>query len=326
MPPDFSKSKPKIVVLDGYTLNPGDLSWEPLRTLGDVQVFDYTPPEAVLPRTADADILVINKVRLGSEVLLVLPRLRCIVVTATGYNNVDIAAARAQGIVVCNARAYSTEAVVQHVFALLLELTNAVGAHHQSVQAGHWAAQPHFAYTLQPIHELASKVMGIYGFGNIGQRVGEVARAFGMQVLATHKHPERDARPWVKFVSLEALFEQSDVVSLHAPLSAANEGIVNTDLLRRMKSEALLINTGRGGLINEKDLRHALESGWLAGAALDVLTTEPPPPDHPLLQAPRCIITPHLAWASAQARRRLMDITVQNVAAFLNGTPQNVVS
>ncbi len=326
MSPDFSKPKPKIVVLDGHTLNPGDLSWDPLHAQGDVQIFDYTTPEALLSRAADADVLVINKVQLGKAALQALPRLRCIVVTATGYNNVDIAAARTQGIVVCNARAYSTEAVVQHVFALLLELTNAVGAHYQSVQAGYWAAQPHFAYTLQPIHELAGKVMGIYGFGNIGQRVGEVARAFGMQVLATHKHPERDARPWVQFVSLETLFEQSDVVSLHAPLSAANESIVNTGLLRRMKPDALLINTGRGGLIHEKDLRLALESGWLAGAALDVLTTEPPPPDHPLIQAPRCLITPHLAWASVQARRRLMDITVQNVAAFLKGMPQNVVS
>ncbi len=326
MPPDFSKSKPKIIVLDGYTLNPGDLSWEPLRTIGDVQVFDYTPPEVVSSRSADADILVVNKVRLGSEVLLALPRLRCVAVTATGYNNVDIAAARTQGIVVCNARAYSTEAVVQHVFALLLELTNAVGAHNHSVQTGHWSAQPHFAYTLQPIHELYGKVMGIYGFGNIGQRVGEVARAFGMEVLAVHKHPERDARPWVRFVSLEELFVRSDVVSLHAPLSTANEGIVNAHLLRLMKPEAMLINTGRGGLINEKDLRHALEAGWLAGAALDVLTAEPPPPDHPLLEAPRCLITPHIAWASVQARRRLMDITVQNVTAFLNGAPQNVVS
>lgn len=319
------KQSPKIVVLDGHTLNPGDLSWKDLHALGDVQIFDFTHSGEVAGRAAGAHIILVNKAVIGLSEIAALPDLQCIVVTATGYNNIDVASARARNIAVCNAVGYSTEAVVQHVFALLLELTNAAGAHSRSVHAGDWARQAHFSYTLHPIEELTGKTMGIYGFGNIGRRVGEVAQAFGMQVIASHKHPERDARPGVRFVSLEELFALSDIVSLHAPLSAANAGIVNTALLEKMKPSALLINTGRGGLINEPDLRRALEKGFLAGAALDVLSTEPPPPDHPLIGAPNCIITPHVAWASVQARRRLMDISVRNVKAFLEGNPQNVV-
>jgi glycerate dehydrogenase len=318
--------KPKIAVLDGYTLHPGDLSWDALSALGDLTVYDYTPTELLEKRAEGANILLVNKALLHRELIFKLPDLKCIVVTATGYNNVDTVAAGERGIVVCNAVGYSTEAVVQHVFALLLELTNAVGAHEQSVRRGDWAAQQHFSYTLKPIVELAGKTMGIYGFGNIGKRVGEVAQAFGMQVIATHKHPERDARPGLRFVSLEALFEQSDVVTLHAPLGPANTGIVNASLLQRMKPGALLINTGRGGLINEPDLRRALEEGHLAGAALDVLSVEPPPAAQPLIGAPNCIVTPHLAWATLEARRRLMDICVSNVAAFLQGRPQHVVN
>lgn len=318
-------ARPKIVVLDGYNLNPGDLSWAALETLGDVSIHDFTSPEDVPGRAAGARVLLVNKTLIHREVMSLLPDLQCIVVTATGYNNIDIPAAREQGIVVCNAVGYSSEAVVQHVFALLLELTNAVGNHDRSVKAGDWAAQRSFCYTLQPIHEIMGKTMGIYGFGNIGRRVGEVAQAFGMQVLATHKHPERDARPGVRFVPIEQLFEESDVISLHAPLSAANAGIVNANLLARTKPSALLINTGRGGLVNEADLLTALQSGTLAGAGLDVLSIEPPSADHPLIGAPNCIVTPHIAWASVQARQRLMDICVQNVRAFLSGTPQNVV-
>ncbi len=321
----FLDRRPKITVLDGHTLNPGDLSWDALSSLGEVIIYDQTPSEQVLQRAEGADIILVNKALLREPVLSALPDLKCIVVTATGYNNVDVAAARSMGITVCNAVGYSTEAVVQHVFALLLELSNGVGEHSRSVHQGYWSSQPHFAYTLHPIHELTGSTMGIYGFGNIGRRVAEVAQAFGMQVIATHKHPERDARPGVRFVDLETLFEQSDVVSLHAPLSAANAGIVNAALLNRMKPSAWLINTGRGGLINEEDLRAALEAGRLAGAGLDVLSVEPPPSAHPLIGAPNCVITPHLAWASVQARRRLMSISVENVRAFLEGTPQNVV-
>jgi glycerate dehydrogenase len=325
MSTNTKSTRPKIVVLDGYNLNPGDLSWAALEAVGATAIYDFSAPEEVVERSLGAAILLVNKTLINRQIMSLLPDLQCIVVSATGYNNIDTVAARELGIPVCNAVGYSTEAVVQHVFALLLELTNATGRHHDSVQAGDWAAQRSFCYTLQPIHEIARKTFGIYGFGNIGRRVCEVAQAFGMQVLATHKHPERDARPGVRFVTIEQLFEESDVISLHAPLSAANTGIVNAALLARMKPSALLINTGRGGLINEPDLLVALQNNILAGAGLDVLSVEPPAAGHPLLSAPNCIVTPHLAWASVQARQRLMDICVQNVQAFLNGSPQNRV-
>jgi glycerate dehydrogenase len=325
MPREILQNKPRIVVLDGFTLNPGDLSWVPLEEMGSLSIYDYTPKDQITERAGDAEIILVNKAPITANILRELRKIRCIVVTATGYNNIDLDVARSLNIRVCNAVGYSTEAVVQHVFALLLELTNSVGMHNTSVQRGDWAAQPHFAYTLQSISELSGKTMGIYGFGNIGKRVSEVAMAFGMRILATHKHPERDARPGVEFVSLETLFSKSDVISLHAPLNATNLGIVNSHLLDLMKPGAFLINTGRGGLIHEADLTEALKGNKIGGAALDVLSMEPPPPDHPLCRAPHCIITPHIAWASVEARRRLMEITIANVRAFLEGQPQNIV-
>lgn len=316
----------KIIALDGRTLNPGDLSWEGLSTFGEYEIHDFTPEEQVVERGRPADILLVNKVVLGKDELAQLPNLKCICVTATGYNNVDLQAARERGIPVCNAVGYSTDSVAQHVFALLLALTNKVYQHHISVQAGEWQRSDDFAYTLHTLPELAGKIFGIYGFGRIGQRVADLAQAFGMKILATHKHPERDARPGVEFVSLEELFERSDVISLHAPLSEANREIVNAQLLQRMKSTAYLINTGRGGLIQEADLKLALQEGQLAGAALDVLSTEPPKEGNVLISAPNCILTPHLAWASLEARQRLMDITLNNIRAFQAGAPQNVVN
>jgi glycerate dehydrogenase len=316
----------KIIALDGRTLNPGDLSWEGLSTCGEYEIHDFTPEEQVVERGRPADILLVNKVVLGKDELAQLPNLKCICVTATGYNNVDLQAARERGIPVCNAVGYSTDSVAQHVFALLLALTNKVYQHHISVQAGEWQRSDDFAYTLHTLPELAGKIFGIYGFGRIGQRVADLAQAFGMKILATHKHPERDARPGVEFVSLEELFERSDVTSLHAPLSEANREIVNAQLLQRMKSTAYLINTGRGGLIQEADLKLALQEGQLAGAALDVLSTEPPKQGNVLISAPNCILTPHLAWASLEARQRLMDITLNNIRAFQAGAPQNVVN
>jgi glycerate dehydrogenase len=316
----------KIIALDGRTLNPGDLSWEGLSNFGEYEIHDFTPKEQVVERGRPADILLVNKVVLGKNELAQLPNLKCICVTATGYNNVDLQAARERGIPVCNAVGYSTDSVAQHVFALLLALTNKVYQHHISVQAGEWQRSDDFAYTLHTLPELAGKIFGIYGFGRIGQRVADLAQAFGMKILATHKHPERDARPGVEFVSLEALFEQSDVISLHAPLSEANREIVNAQLLQRMKSTAYLINTGRGGLIQEADLKLALQEGQLAGAALDVLSTEPPKEGNVLISAPNCILTPHLAWASLEARQRLMDITLNNIRGFQAGAPQNVVN
>jgi len=316
----------KIIALDGRTLNPGDLSWEGLSNFGEYEIHDFTPKEQVVERGRPADILLVNKVVLGKDELAQLPNLKCICVTATGYNNVDLQAARERGIPVCNAVGYSTDSVAQHVFALLLALTNKVYQHHISVQAGEWQRSDDFAYTLHTLPELAGKIFGIYGFGRIGQRVADLAQAFGMKILATHKHPERDARPGVEFVSLEELFERSDVISLHAPLSEANREIVNAQLMQRMKSTAYLINTGRGGLIQEADLKLALQEGQLAGAALDVLSTEPPKEGNVLISAPNCILTPHLAWASLEARQRLMDITLNNIRGFQAGAPQNVVN
>ncbi len=318
-------NKVNIVALDGYTLNPGDLSWEAIEALGSFKNYDRTPSNQVLERAKNAHILLVNKVQLPHEMLSQLPQLQCICVTATGYNNIDLEAAASKNIVVCNAVGYSTNSVAQHVFALILGLINQVETYQQSVRKGDWSSCPDFCYTLQPILELAGKTIGIYGFGKIGQKVAALAMAFDMQVLATHKHPERDAKAGVKFVDLATLFSESDIVTLHAPLTNRNEGIVNAQLLSKMKPSAYLINTGRGKLINEADLRKALVHRQLAGAGLDVLSEEPPLTNNVLLDAPNCIITPHIAWASQAARARLMNITAQNINAFLKGKPQNVV-
>lgn len=317
---------PIVVALDGFTLNPGDLDWKPLRQLSELTVYDRSQPEEVVERSASADILLVNKQKLSAETIQQLPNLKCICVTATGYNNVNLEAASQRNIPVCNAVGYGSDSVAQHVFALILALINRVELHNTSVQQGHWASCPDFSYTLSPITELAGKTLGIYGFGKIGQQVATIAQAFGMNILSTHKHPERDARPGVDFVPLDELFSRSDIVTLHAPLSSENEAIVNQKLLSKMKPTAYLINTGRGGLIQEQDLAHALKNKQLAGAGLDVLSVEPPTVENPLFGIPNCLITPHLAWASKEARQRLLDITVENVRAFLNGRPQNVVN
>lgn len=254
-----------------------------------------------------------------------LPSLKLIAVSATGYNNVDITAAQERGIAVANVSGYSTPAVVQHVFALLLGLINQVETYHHSVSRGDWAQAPDFSYTLSTLSELTSLRMGIYGLGRIGQAVAKVALAFGMEVLATHKHPQRDAMEGVRFVELDELFRQCNVVSLHAPLSQANSEIVDRALLSSMPKPSYLINTGRGGLINEKDLLACLEDGTLSGAGLDVLSQEPPPANHPLTQAPNCLITPHLAWATQAARSRLLGEVVRNIEAFLNNQERNRV-
>lgn len=317
--------KPNIVVLDGYTLNPGDLSWMKLRALGNTRIHDRTRPEEVVDRAKNAQIILANKQKLSRKTLQALPELKCISVTATGYNNIDVEAAKELGIRVCNVSGYGTTAVAQHVFALMLHFLNQVAAHHQDVLAGGWSAKEDFAYTLSPITELEGKTLGIYGFGQIGQQVGRLGHAFGMEVISKHKHPERDAKSWVKFVDLEELFRESDFLTLHAPLTADNEGLVNRKRLKLMKPSAYLINTGRGGLVNEADLKVALENEELAGAGLDVISQEPPPTDHLLFGVKNCVITPHNAWASREARQRLMDQTVDNVAAFLKGVPVNVV-
>lgn len=316
----------QIAVLDGYTLNPGDLDWQLLESLGTLKVYEHSAPEVLLERAQGQDILVVNKAPITRALMQQLPNLRLITLTATGYNNIDIDAARDLGIRVCNVRGYGSHTVAQHVFALLFSFTNQVWQHHLSVQQGDWSKQSNFCYTLDTLHELQGKVMGIYGLGKIGQSVAQIALAFGMQVLAHHKHPERDARPGVEFVEVKDLFERSDFVTLHAPLSDQNAGFVNESLLNRMKPSAILINTGRGGLIDELDLKAALEGGIIRGAALDVLSVEPPTEDHPLLGLPNCVITPHIAWASQAARQRLIVETKANIEAFMKGETRNQVN
>jgi glycerate dehydrogenase len=315
-----------IVILDGYTLNPGDLNWEGFEAFGDIKIYDRTPEDKVIERAINADILIVNKVNLTLQVLDQLPKLKCICVLATGFNNVDTIAARKKSIPVCNVRGYSSESVTQHVFALILELFNEVAAHHNSVLNKDWSNCPDFSYTLNPIMELSGKTMGIYGFGRIGQAVAKIGLAFGMNIIAKHKHPERDKMEGVEFVDTDHLFINSDIISLHAPLTEESTGLINAQSLQKMKPTAFLINTARGGFIIEKDLKSALESGTIAGAALDVLSAEPPSEDHLLIGIKNCLITPHVAWASVEARQRLMKETIQNIQAFLKGVPRNMVN
>ena len=316
----------KIVVLDGYTLNPGDLDWAPLRSLGETEIFERSNREEIPERGAGAQIILTNKAVLDKPVLEKLKELKLIAVTATGFNNIDVAAADELGILVCNASSYGSASVAQHTFALLLELTNHCGWHSRSVKNGEWSRSVDWSYHLTPMTELAGKTLGIIGFGNIGQRVADIAKGFGMKVLAYHKHPERDKREGVTFVSLEALLQKSDVVSLHCPLTHENKGFINAKNLSMMKPSAFLINTSRGPLINEDDLAEALLSKKINGAALDVLSEEPPPAGHPFTDISNCVITPHHAWATKESRQRLMDIVVENVEAFINGKPQNLVN
>ena len=315
-----------IVVLDGHTLNPGDLSWEELKALGSCALFERSTPAEVLKRGADAQILITNKVPLGREQIQALHNLRYIGVTATGYNIIDVAAARERGIIVTNVPAYGTPSVAQHTFALLLELTQHVGSHSQSVRAGAWVRSPDWCFWEHPLVELDGLTMGIVGFGRIGRAVGELARAFGMQVIIAESPRARELPPYVSSKGLDALFDAADVVSLHCPLSDATRHLVNAARLARMKPTALLLNTSRGPLVDETALADALNAGRIAGAGLDVLSTEPPQPDNPLLTARNCIITPHQAWATRAARSRLMRVAVANVKAFLEGTAQNVVN
>ena len=316
----------KIVVLDGYTLNPGDLDWAPLQGLGETEIFERSNREEIPERGAGAQIILTNKAVLDKPVLEKLKELKLIAVTATGFNNIDVAAADELGILVCNASGYGSASVAQHTFALLLELTNQCGWHSRSVKNGEWSRSVDWSYHLTPMTELAGKTLGIIGFGNIGQRVADIAKGFGMKVLAYHKHPERDKRAGVTFVSLEDLLQKSDVVSLHCPLTHENKGFINAKNLSMMKPSAFLINTSRGPLINEDDLAEALLSKKINGAALDVLSEEPPPAGHPFTDISNCVITPHHAWATKESRQRLMDIVVENVEAFINGKPQNLVN
>ncbi len=310
----------KIVVLDGYTENPGDLSWGPLQELGELTVYDRTPPEAVLERIGDAEAIYTNKTVLSRELIQAMPSVRFIGVLATGYNVVDVQAARERGIVVCNIPTYGTDAVAQYVFALLLELCHHVAHHAQAVQQGRWTACPDFCFWDYPLIELSGKTMGIVGYGRIGRRTAQIARAFGMQVLAYDAFVQAE-----ECVPLDELLGRSDVVSLHCPLFPETKHIIRGETIAKMKDGAILINTSRGPLVDEAALREALTSGKLYGAAVDVVSTEPVQPDNPLLGLENCLITPHIAWAPRESRQRLMDIAVENLRCFLRGAPQNVV-
>lgn len=310
----------KIVVLDGYTENPGDLSWAPLAQLGQLTVYPSTPPELVAQRIAGAQAVILNKVVLDRALIQGAAHLQYIGLLSTGYNVVDLSAARERNIPVTNIPGYATPSVAQFTFALLLELCHQVGRHNQAVQQGKWSSSPHFCFWETPQVELWGKTMGILGYGQIGRQVGAIAQAMGMKVLAAGRSntPSR--------VSLEQLLKESDVISLNCPLTPQTQGIINKDTLAQMKDGAFLINTARGGLIVEADLRQALLSGKLAGAAVDVAGSEPIPMDSPLLGLPNLIITPHIAWAAREARQRLMDILVDNLRAFQQGSPRNVVN
>lgn len=316
----------RICILDGYAANPGDLSWNALQALGDCVVYDRTTPDQLLERAADADILLTNKVAIKSEHMAALPRLKYIGVMATGYNVVDTEAARQRGIVVTNIPAYSTYSVAQMVFAHLLNIAQQVQHHAEAVREGRWSACPDFCFWDTPLLELSGRRIGIVGLGHTGMATARIAMGFGMEVCAYTSKSHLQLPPEIKSMSLDELFSTCDVVSLHCPLTPATRHLVNAERLSLMKRTAILINTGRGPLVNEADLAHALNSGQLAAAGLDVLSEEPPRPDNPLLTARNCYITPHIAWASLAARQRLMDILVSNVQAFLNGHPINVVS
>ena len=313
----------KITILDGHALNPGDLSWDCIKQFGTVSYYDRTEGEDLtVQRIGDSEIILLNKVPITENVLARCPQLKLICVLATGYNVVDCKATAARGIPVCNVPGYGTNAVAQFTFALLLELCHRVGLHSDSVHNGEWSACPDFCYWKTPQMELAGKTMGIIGYGAIGQAVANIARAFGMNVLAysrTH-YPEHS------YVDLDTLLACSDIVSLHCPLFPENTRMINTETIEKMKDGAILLNTARGALIDEAAVTQALKTGKLRGMAADVVCSEPIPDTSPLLAAPNCILTPHMAWAPVESRQRILDATVQNIRAFLAGSPENVVN
>ncbi|HEY6077183.1 MAG TPA: D-2-hydroxyacid dehydrogenase [Polyangiaceae bacterium] len=316
---------PRLVVLDAYTLDPGDNPWTPVMAHGELVTYDRSEPHEVLGRAQGAQVLLTNKTRLDGATLRALPRLRGVCVMATGVNVVDLSVASELGLPVCNVPAYSTASTAQHTIALLLELTNRVGVHDQVVHAGDWVRAPDFSFTVAALTELDGLALGVVGLGAIGRRVAEIARALGMKVLAAGDTRQAGDPDWLLRVPLDELFRRADVVTLHCPLTPATQGLISATRLASMRPSALLINAGRGALVVEADLAQALERGVIAGAALDVLGEEPPRADNPLLRAKNCIITPHIAWLSLAARRRAMAITAANVLGILQGNPQNVV-
>lgn len=317
----------KIVVLDGFTMNPGDLSWGELDKLGTLKVYDRTSPEQLLERTADAEVVLTNKTVINASALRNMPKLKYVGVLATGYNVVDIAVAKELGIVVTNIPAYSTESVAQMVFAHILNITHSVGCYAQEAHAGVWSRQADFSYTNSPLMELYGKRIGIIGLGNTGSATARIAKAFGMEVLAYTSKPQSALPEGVnKATSVEDIFSNSDIVSLHCPLNDKTAEIVNARHLSLMKESAILINTGRGGLVNENDLAEALKAHRIKAAGLDVMVNEPPMENNPLLGLDNCFITPHIAWATYEARTRLMNQTVMNLKSFIEGKTINNVA
>jgi glycerate dehydrogenase len=308
-------------------MNPGDNPWTPVAALGDLVVYDRTPAAQIVERAADAEVILTNKTPLSATTLEQLPRLRFVSVLATGFNIVDVDAAHARAVPVSNVPEYSTDSVAQYVFAVLLHFCHQAALHDRMIRDGHWHRCGDFSFAASPLTELVAKRIGIVGFGRIGRRVGDVAHGLGMEVLAYDVRPANEPgyQPF-SWQTMEVIFEESDVVTLHCPQTSDNIGMINRALLARMKPTALLINAARGGLVNEQDLADALNQGLVAGAALDVLSTEPPPVGHPLLHAKNCLLTPHIAWATLEARRHMMAVTAENIDAFLQGRPQNVVN
>lgn len=317
----------KIVVLDGNALNPGDLSWDCLKQFGEVTVYDRTPEQSmIISRIGQADIIATNKVPIDAAVLDACPSVKLICCLSTGYNVVDIHAAKKRGIPVCNVPDYSTAAVSQFTFALLLELCHRIGHHDEAVHGGRWAACPDFCFWDTPQMELSGKTIGIIGFGRIGRAVGRIARAMGMEVLAYSRSILSEGKEIGTYVDLDTLFRQSDIVSLHCPLFPETEGLINAEAIEKMKNGAILLNTSRGPVIDETAVANALHTGKLRGAAMDVVSEEPINPNNPLLTAPNCILTPHMAWAPVETRQRILDTTIQSINGFLTGTPVNVVN
>lgn len=310
-----------ICILDGYSVNPGDLSWKEMERLGTVTVYDRTAPNQIVGRAADAEIVLTNKVPFSEETMNALPKLRYIGVLATGYNIIDTRAAKEKGIVVTNIPAYSTMSVAQMVFAHLLNITHRISRYAKEVSDGRWAACPDFCFWDTPLPELAGKTIGIVGLGNTGMATAKIAQAFGMRVLAMTSKPQDSLPEGITAATLDRLLTESDVISLHCPLTDSTRNLIDKNAIGKMKPTAILINTGRGPLVNESDLADALNSGRIAAFGADVLSKEPPAADNPLLSARNCFITPHIAWATIEARRRLVDIAVDNVRRFAEGKP-----
>lgn len=316
----------KIVVLDGHAVNPGDLSWQSLEQLGEITVYDRSEPSEVISHIGSAEIVLTNKSIISEDVFKACPAIRLVCVLATGYNVVDCAAAAEREIPICNVPGYGTASVAQFTFALLLEICHQVGLHNQHVHAGKWSQCPNFCYWATPQMELAGKTLGIIGFGSIGQAVAKIATALGMKVLAHSRTEYPESRKLGEYVDLDTLLQNSDIISLHCPLFPETTGLINQNTIDKMKDGVILLNTARGGLLNEAAVAAALRDGKIRYAAVDVVSSEPITVDNPLLSAPNCIITSHMAWAPVEARQRIINITTENVKAFIKGTPINVVN